>query len=132
MAKYKSWAKWSIRGHLTQNGTLPKTLWHKWCWKCTLIKNCLAMEEMQFMQTLTAIEQESCRSVKGHFDTLSNNSKPQYNETILSLQFYKLITLRQIHWKIDGLKKKKVIKCNYKDTERSVKEQFIGTSMTRL
>ena len=36
------------------------------------------------------MEQGRCNTMKGLFTTLNNKFKPQYNETIKSLQFHKL------------------------------------------
>ena len=51
----------------------------------------LGKEGLQVMATLTQDEQEACNNEKGLFNILNRKSKPQYNETIKSLQFHKLI-----------------------------------------
>ena len=48
------------------------------------------MDDLQYLETLTTTEKETCNTLEGLFDTLTNKFKPQYNETIGSLQFRKL------------------------------------------
>ena len=38
--------------------------------KKTIIKNCLARQGLQFVETLTLLEQETCNTVEGLFDIL--------------------------------------------------------------
>ena len=42
------------------------------------------------MEMLTTAEKETCNTLEGLLETLCNKFKPQYNETIKSLQFRKL------------------------------------------
>ena len=51
--------------------------------KLSLVKNWLGRKGLQCLETLTNAEKETC-------NTLSHKFKPQYNETIKSLQFSKL------------------------------------------
>ena len=44
-------------------------------------------------RTLKPAEGEACNMVEGLFDMLANKFKPQYNDTIKSLQFRKLCQL---------------------------------------
>ena len=53
--------------------------------------NCLGREGLKFMQTLNDEEQGKFKTSMGLFEVLSENFKLQHNETILSLQYFKLI-----------------------------------------
>ena len=59
-------------------------------------------------------------------DTLNRKFKPQYNETINSLQFWKLIgqSDESVEEWISRLRTA-AVKCNYKEIDRQLKEQFI-------
>ena len=59
--------------------------------KVSIIKNWLGREGLQLISTLTQEEQEACNNEQGLFDTLNRKFRPQYNETIKSLQFHKLM-----------------------------------------
>ena len=58
--------------------------------KLALLKNWLGRKGLQYLGTLTTTEKETCNTLEGLFDTLTNKFKPQYNKTIKSLQFRKL------------------------------------------
>ena len=58
--------------------------------KLVLVKNWLGRKGLQYLETLTTAEKETCNTLEGPFDTLCNKFKSQYNETIKSLQFRKL------------------------------------------
>ena len=75
---------------------------------------------------LTDEEQEACNNKKGSFNTCNTKFKPQYNETIKSLQFYKLImqSNESMEEWMGRLRTAAVI-CNYKEIDRQLKEQFI-------
>ena len=71
-------------------------------------------------------EQKACNNKKGLFNTLNRKFKPQYNETIKSLQFHKFI--RQFNessriWM--GILRTAAVKCNNKEIDRQLNEQFI-------
>ena len=51
------------------------------------IKNWIGRKVLQFLASLTQTEQERCNTMKGLFTILNNKFKPQYNDTINSLQF---------------------------------------------
>ena len=59
--------------------------------KVSVIKNWLGREGLQLLAALTDKIQEACNNEKGLFDTLNRKFRPQYNETIKSLQLCKLI-----------------------------------------
>ena len=54
--------------------------------KLVLVKNWLGRKGLQYLETLMTIKKETCNTLEGLFETLSNTFKPQYNETIKSLQ----------------------------------------------
>ena len=58
--------------------------------KLALVENWLGRKGLKYLETLITAEKETCNTLEGLFDTLSNKFKPQYNETIKSLQFRKL------------------------------------------
>ena len=67
-----------------------------------------------------------CNKEEGLFETLSNKFKLWYNETIKSLKFCKLI--RQYNENADEWicrLRTAAIKCNYKEIDRQLKEQFV-------
>ena len=58
--------------------------------KLALVKNWLGRKGLQYLETLMTAEKETCSTLEGLFETLSNTFKPQFNEMIKSLQFRKL------------------------------------------
>ena len=67
-----------------------------------------------------------CNILEGLFETLSNKFKPQYNETIKSLQFRKLYHYDDEHveeWM--GRLHMATVECIYQEVDRQLKEQFI-------
>ena len=58
--------------------------------KLALVKNWLGRKGLKYLETLTTTEKETCNTLEGLFETLKNKFKPQYIETIKSLQFRKL------------------------------------------
>ena len=69
---------------------------------------------------------KSAQPACGYFKVLSETFKPQHNETILSLQYCKLI--REQSENAEGLKGHLKIQtniCKYKERDRILKEQFI-------
>ena len=58
--------------------------------KLALVKNWLGRKGLQYLETLITAEKETCNTLEGLFDTLTNKLKPQYNQTIKLLQFRKL------------------------------------------
>ena len=55
--------------------------------RLAVVKNWLGRKHLQYSETLMTAEKEMCNTLEGLFETLSNKFKPQYNETIKSLQF---------------------------------------------
>ena len=58
----------------------------------SVIKNWVDREGLQLMAHLTKEEQDGCNDEKGLFENLRKKFKPQFNETIKSLQFCKLVS----------------------------------------
>ena len=58
--------------------------------KLALVKNWLVRKGLQYLETLMTAVKETCNTLEGLFETLSNMFKPQYNKTIKSLQFRQL------------------------------------------
>ena len=58
--------------------------------KLAVVKNWLGRKGLQYLETLMTMEKEMCNNLEGLLETLTNKFKPQYNETIKSLQFRKL------------------------------------------
>ena len=55
-----------------------------------MVKSWLGRKALQFLEMLTNEEKNLCGTLEGLFETLSSKFKPQFNETIKSLQFWKL------------------------------------------
>ena len=94
--------------------------------KLAVVKNCLGRKGLQYVETLMTMEKETCNTLEGLFETLSNKFKPQYNETITSLQFRKLYRYNDEN--IDGWMGRlcvAAVECNYQEVDRQLKEQFI-------
>ena len=71
-------------------------------------------------------ERETCNTLEGLFETLSNRFKPQYNETIKSLQFKKLYWYEDENVE-EGMGRLCIaaVECYYQKVDRQLKEQFI-------
>ena len=61
--------------------------------KVAVVKNWLGRNGLHYLETLMPAEEEACKTVEGLLDMLANKFRPQYNETIKSLQFRKLCLL---------------------------------------
>ena len=78
-------------------------------------------------------EKEACSTLDGLFNTLATKFRPQYNETIKSLQFRKLCIIEGKsvdEWM--GILCVAVAECNYREPDRQLKEQFIHGLNDRL
>ena len=94
--------------------------------KLAVVKNWLGRKGLHYLETLTMAEREMCNTVEGLFEMLANKFKPQYNETIKSLQFRKLYWFKNEnveYWK--GRLQVAAVECNYQEVDRQLKEQFI-------
>ena len=61
--------------------------------KITMVKNWLGRKGLHYLESLTETEKHACNTLQGLFDMLAAKFKPQFNETIKSLQFRKLYRL---------------------------------------
>ena len=83
--------------------------------KLALVTNWLGRKGLQYLEMLTTAEKETCNTLEGLFETLCNKFKPQYNETITSLQFSKLYRYENDNmeeWM--GRLHVAAVECNYK------------------
>ena len=75
----------------------------------------------------TQISLEACSTLEGLFNMLAAKFRPQYNETIKSLQFRKLCRIEgksADEW-MGRLHVVAATECNYREPDRQLKEQFI-------
>ena len=94
--------------------------------KIAMVKNWLGRKGLHYIESLTEMETQECSTLQGLIDTLAKIFRPEYNETIKSLQFRQLC--RQ-----DGENTKEwmgrlrlaVAECNYKELDCQLKEQLI-------
>ena len=91
-----------------------------------MIKNWLGRESLQLIATLTKEEQDACNDKKGQLETVTKKFKPQFNKTITSLQFHKLVchSNKSVEEWMGGLRTT-AVKCKYKEVDRQLKEQSI-------
>ena len=88
-------------------------------------KNWLGRQGLQLWETLTEAEQEACYE-EGQFEIFNNRFKPQDNETIILLQFCKLV--RQQNESAEewvGRLRIIAVECYYKEINGQLKKQFI-------
>ena len=92
----------------------------------TMVKNLLDRKGLHYLESLTEAEKHTCNTLKGLFDTLAANFKPQFNETIKSLQFRKLYRFKGESAE-EWMSRLRIAlaECNYKEIDRKLKEQFI-------
>ena len=94
--------------------------------KLVLVKNWLGRKGLQYLETLTTAEKETCNTLESLFEILFNKFKPQYNEMTKSLQFRKLY-----HYDDESMEEWMgrlhiaAVECNYLEVDRQLKEQFI-------
>ena len=95
-------------------------------YKITMVKNWLGRKGLHYLESLTETEKHACNTLQGLFDMLATKFKPQFNQTIKLWQFRKLYRLEgesTEEWM--GRLWIALIKCNYKEVDRQLKEQFI-------
>ena len=81
---------------------------------------------LQYIETLTNKEKETCNTLEGLFEALTNEFKPQCNETIKLLQFRKLY--RYVDENVEEWMERlqvAAVECDYQEIDRHPKEQFI-------
>ena len=94
--------------------------------KIPMVKNWLGRKGLHYIESLIEVEKQTCSTLQGLIDTLTKTFRPQYNETVKSLQFRQLC-------RHDGENIKEwmgtlnvvVAECNYKELDHQLKEQFI-------
>ena len=94
--------------------------------KIALVKNLLGRKGLHYIESLTEAEKQACSTLQGLFDTLAKKFRPQFNETIKSLQFRKLYRFKgesAEEWM--GRLCVAAAECNYKEIDQQLKEQFI-------
>ena len=94
--------------------------------KIVLVKNWLGRKGLHYIESLTEEEKQACSTLQGLFDTLAKKFRPEFNETIKSLQFRKLYRFEgesAEEWM--GRLHVAVAECNYKEIHQQLKEQFI-------
>ena len=94
--------------------------------KITMVKNWLGRKGLHYLEILTEGEKQVCGTLQGLINTLIEKFRPQYNETIKSLQFRKLC--RSEGKNAEELMGRLCIaaaECNYKEIDCQLKEQFI-------
>ena len=62
--------------------------------KMAMVKNWLGRKGLHYLESLTEAEKCACNTLQGLFNTLATKFKPQFNETIKSLQFRKLFKIQ--------------------------------------
>ena len=94
--------------------------------KITIVKNWLGRKGLHYLESLTEAEKQACNTLQGLFDTLAAKFKPQFNETIKSLQFrksYRFEGKSAEEWM--GRLHMMMAECSYREVDQQLKEQFI-------
>ena len=94
--------------------------------KIAMVKNWLGRRGLHYIKSLTEVEKQACGTLQGLIDTLAKKFRPQYNETIKSLQFRQLCRHEGENaeeWM--GRLQVAAAECNYKEIDWQLKEQFI-------
>ena len=93
--------------------------------KIVMVKNRLGRKGLHYLESLTEVEKQACGTLQGLIDTLAKKFRPQYNETIKSLQFRQLC---RHYWENteEWMERLRVVvaECNYKELDHQLKEQF--------
>ena len=88
--KYTEWMAFILEvGNVLSTYNLQETD------KIAMVKNCLGRKGLHYIESLMEGEKETCGTLEGLVDTLAAKFRPQFNQTIKSLQF------RQLH-RIEG------------------------------
>ena len=91
--------------------------------KVSIIKNWLGREELQFIQTPTNAEKDTCKSATGLFNVLKEKFRLQHNKMVLLLQHWTQENESTQEWM--GRLCIKPTECNYKGHNKRLKEQLI-------
>ena len=98
-----------------------------------MVKNWLGRKGLHYIESLTEVEKWVCGNLQGLIDTIAKKFRPQYNETIKTLQFRQLCRHEGENaeeWM--GRLQVAVAECNYKEIDCQLKEQFIHGDKTML
>ena len=91
-----------------------------------MVKNWLGRKGLHYLESLMEGEKQACDTIQELIDTLAEKFRPQYNETIKSLQFRKLCRSEGENAKEwMGRLCMAAAECNYKEIDCQLKEQFI-------
>ena len=91
-----------------------------------MVKIWLGRKGLQFLETLTNAEKMTSGTLGGLYNMLTSKFRPQFNETIKSMQFRKFC--RNDGGNVEEwLERLRVtpIGCNYQEVDRQLKELFI-------
>ena len=91
--------------------------------KIMMVKNWLGRKGLHYIESLMESKKEACSTLEGLFNTLATKFRPQYNETIKSLQFRQLCRIEgecTDEWM--GRLHVAVAECNYRELDRQLKE----------
>ena len=94
--------------------------------KIALVNNWLGKKGLHYIESLTELEKTGMQQLQGLFDTLAEKFRPQFNETIKSLQLRKLYRFEGEsveEWM--GRLHVAVAECNYREIDQQLREQFI-------
>ena len=81
---------------------------------------------MHYIESIAEVEKQACNTLQGLFNTLATKFRPQFNETIKSLQFRKLRRSKdQSAEEWMGWLQMAAAECGYKEVDTQLKEQFI-------
>ena len=91
-----------------------------------MVKNWLGRKGLHYIKSLTEVEKQACGTLQGLIDTLAKKFRPQYNETVKSLQFRQLCrheggNAEEWMWRLQVV----AAECHYKEIDCQLKEQFI-------
>ena len=90
-----------------------------------MVKKWLGRKGLQFIESLTKAEKDTCSTLEGLFKILTNKFRPKFNETIKSLQFSKLSRQNGENaeeWM--GRLWLSAIECKYKELHRQLKSNL--------
>ena len=94
--------------------------------KITIVKNWLGRKVLHYLENLTEVEKQACNTLQALFNTLAPKFKPQFNETIKSLQFRKLHSFEGKSAEEQmGRLPMAAADCSYREVDQQLKEQFI-------
>ena len=119
--KYMKWKAFvpEVRNMLSTYNTCKQE-------KIAMVKNWIGRKGLHYLESLMEGEKWACDTLQGLIDSLDEKVRPQYNETIKSLQFRKVCRFEGENAE-EWMGRLCVVaaECNYKEIECQLKEQFI-------